>query len=516
MKRAEELEDINTIAGNQWRALVKLVQMVWNKGRIPPQLGWIITVLIPKGGGGYRGIGLLEPIWKVIECVIDHRLKAIVLHDSVHSCHNRRGTGTAVIEAKLTQQLAHIKQCPFYGVFVDLTKAFDAMDRERCLQLILEYRVGPNMQRLIPHFWDEATNLCRASGNYGVPFKSGHGVTQGGPLSAKLFNIIVNAVVQEWHHILQSEMFEDNEEEMDRMMAALYAIFYVDDAYVAARDPVFLQCTLDALVDTFERVGLETNIGKSQAMICIPGKIRVQLSAESNWWMQTGRVTAAEWDARNVTCRECGKTMWASLLGRHLADVHNIYQQAVVSKELLEERDRVRYKAVVNRAHRFPCPYPQCLGILNSGWMMRQHFCNVHPRDLVVIPSKGFFPCCEQCGMQCNPMYPTHINTKECCAGMERRHQWDMAVRSALALRQQFSVHGEVLERVKVFWYLGRLLAQDDNDVQAVRAQLRKARSTWLLVGTILQAENALPVSMQCSTRRLSNWCYFTAAKLGS
>ena len=38
-----------------------------------------------------------------------------------------------MIEAKLMQQLAHIEQAPFYGVFIDLKKAFNAMDRERCL-----------------------------------------------------------------------------------------------------------------------------------------------------------------------------------------------------------------------------------------------------------------------------------------------------------------------------------------------------------------------------------------------
>ena len=91
------------IAGDQWRALVKFVQMVWDEGRIPPQLGWVITVLVPKGGGGYHGIGLLALIWKVIERVMDHWLEAIVLHDSLHGCRNLRGTGTAVIEAKLTQ-----------------------------------------------------------------------------------------------------------------------------------------------------------------------------------------------------------------------------------------------------------------------------------------------------------------------------------------------------------------------------------------------------------------------------
>ncbi len=75
---------------------------------------------------------------------MDRRLEAIVLHDSLHGCRNQWGLGTAVIEAKLTQQLAHIEQTPFYGVFVDLMKAFDVMDRKRCLQLLGEYGVGDN------------------------------------------------------------------------------------------------------------------------------------------------------------------------------------------------------------------------------------------------------------------------------------------------------------------------------------------------------------------------------------
>ena len=40
--------------------------------------------------------------------------------------------------------------------------------------------------------------VCHASGNYGMPFKAGHGVTKGDPLSAKLFNILVDAVAREW------------------------------------------------------------------------------------------------------------------------------------------------------------------------------------------------------------------------------------------------------------------------------------------------------------------------------
>ena len=44
--------------------------------------------------------------------------------------------------------------------------------------------------------------------------------------------------------------------------------------------------------------------------------------------------------------------------------------------------------------------------------------------------------------------------------GVERRKQREAAVTLALALWQQFTVHGEALELVEVFKYLGRLLAQ--------------------------------------------------------
>jgi hypothetical protein len=261
---------------------------------------------------------------------------------------------------------------------------------------------------------------------------------------------MVNAVVQEWHCILREEIYAE-EGELDGMMDALFAIFYVDDAYLASRDPVFLQQALDVLVDTFTRVGLETNTKKTQAMACTPGKIRLQLPADSYRRMRSGYTSASKWEARTVTCRKCGKPMWASSLGPHLIDVHKIYQQAVVSEELLDHWEPVLYQASKNWARKYPCPYPRCKGELDSGWMMRWHFRDVHPKDLVAIPREGQFPRCERCVMQCNPSYPMHINTKECRAGTEWLHQRDMAVRSALALRQQFTVHGDMLERVDVF-----------------------------------------------------------------
>ncbi len=194
----------------------------------------------------------MEPIRKCIERVIDHRLNAIELHDSLHGCRDGRGTGTAIIEAKLAQQLSYLELKPFYGVFLDLRKAFDAMDRERCILLLEGYGAGPLLVRLVRTYWRDAIMVCRASGYYGQPFKAGRGVTQGGPLSAKLFNIVVDAVVREW--MVQLQQDGDYDDGMvQEFMATFFAIFYVDDAYLASRDAGFLQHVWNESSGTIKR-----------------------------------------------------------------------------------------------------------------------------------------------------------------------------------------------------------------------------------------------------------------------
>jgi hypothetical protein len=114
LRGAKKEEDPETAAshvgaGKTWHEFICLCSSIWNTGAIPQQMCWVITVLIPKGGGEYHGIGLLEPIWKVLKKVMDLRLEAIVLHNSLHGCLALQGTGTGIIEAKLAQQLAHLE-----------------------------------------------------------------------------------------------------------------------------------------------------------------------------------------------------------------------------------------------------------------------------------------------------------------------------------------------------------------------------------------------------------------------
>jgi hypothetical protein len=136
------------------------------------------------------------------------RLAAIEFYPCLHGGGlPKRGTGTATIEAKLAQKLAWMEQEPLYQVFVDLRKAYDHLDQERCLAIMTGYRVGPKLLRLQTKFWDQAEMVCHAGGgSFGKPFHAFRGVTQGGPLSSLMFNVIcVDAVIREWLRLTLSE-----------------------------------------------------------------------------------------------------------------------------------------------------------------------------------------------------------------------------------------------------------------------------------------------------------------------
>jgi hypothetical protein len=334
--------------------------------------------------------------------------------------------------------------------------------------------------------------VCRASVNYDTPFQAGRGVTQGGPLSAKLFNVLVDAIAREWLRELR-EGSALKPDKINHLMATFFAIFYVDDAYLASRDPELLKRALDVIVGLFSRIGLETNAQKMQTMICTPGRIRIQLPEDSYARLCGGTTLAGDWNSRMVLCHQCNASMMANSLPQHLAEQHDTYQVVVVPEDYLAPQAGVRYQAHPGCIGKIPWPVPGCPGELQDGWMLQRHCRDLHPFDRVVVPTEGYFPQCERCRMQVNSVYPRHIRTKECGIGMDRQLQRESAISSALALRHKFNVGGTVLERVEVFKYLGRLLAQDNDDAQAIRQQLRKARGVWAQVGQVLHGENATP-----------------------
>ena len=304
---------------------MRLCEHIWLTGEIPQRMLLAVVVLIPKGtSGDFRGIGLLEVVWKLLERVLDARLSEIDLHDYLHGFRAKRGCGTGIMEAKLLQQLAFREQVPMYGIFLDLRKAFDAMDRGRCLEILGDAGVGPCALRLIESFWKNELLVCRASGYYGRVFQSERGVTQGGPLSPTIFNLMVDAIVREW--VFQMEQAGFNAADI-RVIAA---VFYADDGLIAARDPTLLQDAFNLLTALFDRVGLETNDTKTEAMVFLPGRIRTCLS-EDAYLSRLDTLHRESRKAGKVECHICRKKFGKQCLASHLATQHGVFHSHLLA-----------------------------------------------------------------------------------------------------------------------------------------------------------------------------------------
>ena len=123
---------------------MEIIQTAFRDGDLAEEATWQAVVLIPKGKGDYRGIGLVEVMWKVVAVILKLRLtSSITFHDVLHGFRAGRGTGTTTLEAKLLKQLAAMREEVLYVIFLDRTKAYDALDGSRCLGILEGYGVGP-------------------------------------------------------------------------------------------------------------------------------------------------------------------------------------------------------------------------------------------------------------------------------------------------------------------------------------------------------------------------------------
>ena len=67
------------------------------------------VVLIPKGGGDYCGIGLVEVVWKAMVVILNRQFTAsITYHYSLRGLWSGCGTGTTTLEVKLLQHVTAI------------------------------------------------------------------------------------------------------------------------------------------------------------------------------------------------------------------------------------------------------------------------------------------------------------------------------------------------------------------------------------------------------------------------
>ena len=74
---------------------------------------------------------------------------ALQFHDVLHGLWVGRVTGTASLEAKLIQRLIEMREEVLYQILLDLRNSCDEIDRERCMEILLVYGIGPHMESIL-------------------------------------------------------------------------------------------------------------------------------------------------------------------------------------------------------------------------------------------------------------------------------------------------------------------------------------------------------------------------------
>jgi len=97
-------------------------------------------------------------------------MQHISFHEDLHGFLPARGTGTACLEAKLEAQLAFRSGRPLHHIFLDFSKAYNSLDRERTITILQDYGVGPNVIQIITTFWKRHMVMPRQQAFFGKPF----------------------------------------------------------------------------------------------------------------------------------------------------------------------------------------------------------------------------------------------------------------------------------------------------------------------------------------------------------
>ena len=118
------------------RRLLDIVVRIWRGGEVPQQWKYAIIMVLHKKKdriecGNYRGISLVAHAGKVMLKIIARRLSEYVgiLPEEQSGFRPNRSTTEMMLVIRRLQELARKKRIPLYVCFIDLTQAYDSVDR---------------------------------------------------------------------------------------------------------------------------------------------------------------------------------------------------------------------------------------------------------------------------------------------------------------------------------------------------------------------------------------------------
>ena len=219
---------------------------------------WALSTVVPifKGKGdamscdAYRGVKLLEHALKIVERVLEKRIRKMVKIDEMQfGFMPGRGTIDAVFILRRVQEEFRDKNKKLYMCFVDLEKAFDRVPRKVVEWALREREIPEVIVRAVMSLYEGAKTRVRVGSELSEEFGVNVGVHQGSVLSPLLFAIVVDVVTERAREGLLMEML------------------YADDLVLMSETMDGLREKFQKWKDAFECKGLKVNLKKTKVMV---------------------------------------------------------------------------------------------------------------------------------------------------------------------------------------------------------------------------------------------------------
>ena len=206
-RKASGADEISVYVLKELRDLLSpimsnLINECFQKGTYPDCLKLAIVIPLHKGGAetdpnNFRPISILPTLNKVMEKVIHTRLydyfeKYKIINDNQFGFRRGHSTTMAVTEFVENILNSYDKQQATCAIFVDLSKAFDSVNRNILLLKLYRYGVRGSMHDLLTSYLDQRKQFIKCDGVSSSQLSVDVGVPQGSILGPLLFLIHLN------------------------------------------------------------------------------------------------------------------------------------------------------------------------------------------------------------------------------------------------------------------------------------------------------------------------------------
>ena len=182
-----------------------IIQRIWDQ-KMPEDFcdALIVALYKSKGSkadcGNYRGISLLSIAGKIFARIILNRLIAVSeanLPEAQCGFHPGRSTVDMIFTVRQVQEKCLEQNLDLYSVFIDLTKAFDTVNREALWDVLAHYGCPPKFIQIICLFHVDMTGQVLYNDEQSDPFSISNGVKQGCVLAPVLFYLFFTCVLRQ-------------------------------------------------------------------------------------------------------------------------------------------------------------------------------------------------------------------------------------------------------------------------------------------------------------------------------